>query len=85
MLPDAAADGPGEGAGLERRDAHLTVELGAPGLLVSVDAQAQKAAAEVVTRSGASSAAPVRQVVGEPAAPIELGAFERLVELQLHA
>jgi hypothetical protein len=51
VLPDATAEWSRGHPGLERGDAQLPVELGAPGPLVSLDDEAQPAIADPVTGS----------------------------------
>src|SRR3712207_9309336 len=62
----------GEGAGLEVRDADAAVELGAPGWLVVVDDEPEEAVAEAAPGRRGGTGAPLRQVVGQPQAPVEL-------------
>ncbi|HZA44243.1 MAG TPA: hypothetical protein VE568_02930 [Rubrobacter sp.] len=83
MLPNRAADGAGEDAGLQRRDADLPVELGAPRLLVGLDEQPQAASADLVARGGALAAAPLWQVVRNPATFVQPVTVERVLELEL--
>ena len=83
MLADAAPERAGEDPGLERRDPHLAVELGAPRLLVFLDPQAEATAVELVAGCRALARAPLRQVVRDPLAGIERAARERVLELEL--
>jgi len=83
VLPDRAADRAGEDAGLQRRDADLAVELGAPRLLVGLDEQPQAASADLVARGGALAAAPLWQVVRNPATFVQPVTVERVLELEL--
>jgi hypothetical protein len=83
MLAEAASDGAGEHPRLERRHAELSVELGAPRLLVGRDQQLQAAVADLVARGGALAGAPVRQVVGNPPTEVERVPVERVLELEL--
>src|SRR6266536_493282 len=83
VLADRAADRAGEHAGLQRRDSDLAVELGTPWRLVPGDQQPQAAIAGPVPRRGSLAAAPVRQVVGEPALLVEAVAIEGVLELKL--
>jgi hypothetical protein len=85
MLTDPPAFVPGEDAGLQRRHPNGPVELWAPGRLVVLDAQAQQAAADLISRRGALAAAPLRQVVREPSRRVEDVCVERVLELQLVA
>src|SRR5205823_1063085 len=63
---------------------HLAV-LAAPGRLVGVDAQAQNARLQLVTRGGALRGGPVRQIVRDPSTWVEARLGEGLVEVQLVA
>jgi hypothetical protein len=83
VLPNRAADGAGEDAGLQRRDADLPVELGAPRLLVGLEEQPQAASADLVARGGALAAAPLWQVVRNPATFVQPVTVERVLELEL--
>jgi hypothetical protein len=71
VLPALASERAGEGARLERGDADVAVVLGAPRRLVALDQETKLAVVKLVARSGALAAAPVRQVVREPAALVE--------------
>jgi hypothetical protein len=83
VLPDAAADRPGEDTGLERRHPEVAVELGAPRRLVVRDQQPQAAPVELVAGGRELARAPLRQVVRDPPALIERVAREGVLELQL--
>jgi hypothetical protein len=63
VLADAAPGRAGEEARLQRRDPDLAVELGTPRLLVGRNQKPQAAVGELVSRYGAFSGAPVREVV----------------------
>src|SRR3954454_11553407 len=80
LLAAVAADRAGEHAGLQRGDAQLAVPLRAPRRLVLLDQQPQSAS-DLVARSRALAAAPLRQVVGQPSARVQLRPLEALVEL----
>ena len=83
VLADATALGPGEQAGLKRRHPEVAVDVRRPGFLVGLDAEAQAPAAHLVAGSRRASGAPVRQVVGQPQAPVELRRLERVLDLEL--
>src|SRR6266516_5693636 len=85
VLTDPPAFVPGEDAGLQRRHPNRPVELRAPRRLVPLDAQAQQATAELISRRGALAAAPLRQVVRQPSPRVEDVRVERILELQLVA
>jgi hypothetical protein len=83
VLAGPAPERPGEDAGLQRGDARLAVELGAPRFLVGGDQEAQAAAADLVARSRPLARAPVREVEGKPTAGVERIPVERVLELEL--
>jgi hypothetical protein len=68
---------------LERGDANVAVELGAPRWLVLLDQEPERAAAGDVPCGGTLAAAPVREVMRKPARRIESAALERVLELEL--
>src|SRR3954468_4594926 len=84
-LPDRAPTRPGELAGLERRDTDLTVELGRPGRLIRIDAEAERPVAHLVAGCGRRPRAPVRQVMRQPQPWIQLRAVEAILDDQLSA
>jgi hypothetical protein len=61
----------------------LAVEVRTPRLLVGLDQEPERAAADLVAGGGALAAAPVRKVVREPAIEGERLALQRVLELQL--
>src|SRR4051794_3330088 len=80
LLAEVAADRAREHAGLQRGDAQLAVPLRAPRRLVLLDQQPQPAS-HLVARGRSLAAAPLRQVVRQPPALVQLRSLEVLIEL----
>jgi hypothetical protein len=85
VLSDLATDRTGEDSGLQRRDADLAIELGAPRLVVCFDQEPQVAPADLVACCAALGAAPLCQVVRNPAKLVQHVSIERILELDLVA